>query len=167
MSYQLDQSGKIEVTQKKSVISYSNSDYGTVILNPKDKRLIQKYLRSIGLSGLFVYQIFSICIFKLIYNFKLRGTILVDTEYPGKSNLIRDYVVRLLSYVNWDEKVNLMFGFIGKKSRAHKIAIKYYRMYRSPFSIRVYNIKISDIADELVKINPKNKRPDILQAFKS
>ena len=152
MSYQIDQSGKVEVTQKKSAISYSNSDYGTVILNPKDKRIIQKSLRLAGLSRVYVYQIFSICLFKLIYTFKLKGAILVDTEYPGKNDLIKNYVIQMLSYVNWEEKISLTFGFVGKKSSAHKTAIKYYRIYRSPFSARVYNMKINDVVNELVKI---------------
>lgn len=59
MSYQIDQSGKIEQTSKVTVIALSNSKQASIILKAKDKRDLQGIFRQAGKPKVFTIQVFS------------------------------------------------------------------------------------------------------------
>ena len=134
MRIEIDQSGKIENTSKNTVIAFSNGKSGSIFISAKDKREIQKIFRRIGKPKIFIYRTFAILIFILIKNnLKEIDTITIDEEYPGKGNLIKDYLIREIRKVNPHfYSGNILFKRIGKKSNAHSFGYLTYKGKISP-----------------------------------
>ena len=63
MRIEIDQSGKIENTNKNTIIAFSNNKFKSIFISAKDKREIQKFFRRIGKPRIFVYKTFAILIF--------------------------------------------------------------------------------------------------------
>lgn len=53
MNIEIDQSGKIENTNKDTVIAFSDDTCGSILIKAVDKREIQKIFRDIGKSRIF------------------------------------------------------------------------------------------------------------------
>ncbi|MDP3244148.1 MAG: hypothetical protein Q8M83_00635 [bacterium] len=124
MIIEIDQSGKIESTNKKTVIAFSNGKNGSICISAKDKKMLQQFFREIGKPRVFVYKVFTILIFLLIKrNLAEIGTITIDKEYPGWEHLIKDYLLREIRRTKYAfESHQVVFMEVGKHSRAHKIA---------------------------------------------
>ena len=138
MKYQIDQSGKIEQTNKITIIAFSNSKYGSIRLKAKDKRYLQDIYRQAGKTKSFTLQIFSALLYLLFERFKLEKTsVTVDKEYPGHEALIRSYLIQLSSkrrkiILSPDE---IRFGLVGKGSNVHGVASKAFKLNRADFSV--------------------------------
>ena len=146
MRIEIDQSGKIEDTNKNTVIAFSNSKSKSIFISAKDKREIQKFFREIGKPRIFIYKTFAILIFLLIKNnLKEINEIIIDEEYPGKENLIKNYLLQEIrkTRLNFCPD-DILFRQIGKKSGAHSACYLAYIGEISP------NKKIK--ARELLKI---------------
>jgi len=103
MKIQIDQSNKIEQTNKDSVIGFSNNIFGSVLMRAKDKREVEKIFKRTGKSKIFIYKLFAILIFILIKeHLKKIDEIAIDTEYPGKDNLIKSFLMREIEKVRPD-----------------------------------------------------------------
>lgn len=125
MQIEIDQSWKIEDTNKKSVIAFSNSTSASLLISAKEKKAIQQLYRQAGKPEIFVYRLFSVLIFILVKDYLEQvDSIVVDTEYPGKEALIKDFILQLIwKYKDPSfNKNKLWFKQIGKRSRAHKVA---------------------------------------------
>jgi len=124
MIIEIDQSGKVENTSKDTVIGYSNNRYGSIIIKAKEKRAVQKVFRSINKRRVFVYRVFLILIFLLIKkDLKKIDMVIIDREYPGKSNLIKHYLLQEIRKIHPAfSKESIMFKEIGKRSKAHYVA---------------------------------------------
>lgn len=137
MKYQIDQSGKIEQTEKNTVIAFSNGKNGSIKLKAKDKRYLQNIYRQAGKPRSYILQVFSALLYLLFEKFKIEKIgIIIDKEYPGSDNLIRSYLIQL---VDKKGKIKLSsedirFGSIGKGSNAHGIASKAFKVNRADFS---------------------------------
>ena len=59
MKIEIDQSGKIENTNKHTYLAFSNHQHFVLKINSVEKRKLQKYFRSIGKSKLFIYLTFA------------------------------------------------------------------------------------------------------------
>jgi len=59
MTYQIDQSGKIEQTEKYTVLALSNENHFAVILSAKNKRRLQEMFRILGAPRLFIDYVFA------------------------------------------------------------------------------------------------------------
>lgn len=116
MKYYIDQSGKIEDTAKDTVIAFSNSQIGAVILSAKDKRRLQEMFRRTGEPQLFVDYVFSALLILLLKPLKVNNVI-VDLEYPGHTKII-DFLV------STEIMIDIEWKCIGKSSQAHDIAYK-------------------------------------------
>lgn len=134
MKIEIDQSGKIEKTNKDTVIAFSDDYFSSILILAKDKREIQKIFRKIGKSRVFIYKLFAILIFLLIKkHLKKIDQIIIDVEYPSWGHLIKDYLVKEIKRVKPDFKPeNISFKLIGKRSKAHLIAIEVARKKMSP-----------------------------------
>lgn len=124
MKIEIDQSGKIENTNKDTVIAFSNSISSSILIKAKNKREIQNAFRQAGKRMVFVYRLFAILIFILIKKHipKIQQ-IIIDTEYPGKSSIIKNFLLQEIRKIAPSfRKDNIMFMQIGKKSRAHYLA---------------------------------------------
>lgn len=137
MRYQIDQSGKIEQTNKVTIIAFSNRKHGSIKLAAKDKRYLQSIFRHAGKSKSFILQVFSALLYLIFEKFKLEKTmVIIDKEYPGHEVLIKSYLIQL---ANKRGKIKLFpdelrFGLIGKGSNAHGVASKAFRAKRADFS---------------------------------
>jgi hypothetical protein len=128
MKIEIDQSGKIENTNRLSVVAYANGFCKTLLITARDKKSILTVFRKIKQPRVFISKVFAAAIFLLIKDdFKLIDDIVIDNEYPGHENVIRLY---LREYFNKNEfhseKINIYFRSIGKKSKAHDAAWKAY-----------------------------------------
>jgi len=124
MRIEIDQSGKIENTSKNTIIAFSNGEFKSIFISAKDKREVQKVFRSAGKQKVFIYRIFAILIFLLIKDrLKRIHCIVIDEEYPGKSVLIKSFLLLEIRKINPRfPKENISFQKIGKKSRTHFLA---------------------------------------------
>ena len=117
----IDQSGKVENTELRTVIAYSNDINKSIEISSSEKRKIQKLFRSVAKPNIFVYKTFS-CLIYLLVKDDLRRIceIVVDREYVGKEGLIKLYLARLIKREEESFDSSLIsFAEIGKKSHAH------------------------------------------------
>lgn len=123
MAYQIDQSNKIENTNKHTVLAISNHKEYAILITAKTKRKIQETFRKQGKPRLFVLKVFSAGIVILIQNSSLgpNEQIIIDKEYPGKEELLQKMIRNILLQVN-KKSPEILFKQIGKKSNAHLIA---------------------------------------------
>lgn len=121
MTYQVDQSGKIEDTAKDTVLAYSNEIQHSILIPRKVKRQLQEAFRRCGMTRMFVYSLFSVGIFYLIKDLKVATHIVVDIEYPGKETVIIQLVSNILKASNKPSH-QLVFERIGNRPRVHYAA---------------------------------------------
>jgi len=122
MKIEIDQSGRVEYTSHKTVIadSLGNCLYVTTLT----KKIIQELYRKAKIPRIFVYEFFALLISLLIKEtFSKTQTYIIDTEYPGKSDLIERHILkfckRLIPKLNPDQ---ISFGTIKEGSKSDKTA---------------------------------------------
>ncbi len=118
MKYQVDQSGKIENTEKPTVIAVCNHITLTIIIPAKIKRQFQEICRRDGLTRLYVYVMFSIGLGLLLTELKAKSKVIIDTEYPGKEKLIKN----LIEIFMGKQKTDIDFARIGNRPKVHYVA---------------------------------------------
>src|SRR3989344_1701383 len=136
MKYQIDQSGKIEQTNKITVIAFSNHKSGSISLASKDKKILQEIYRNANKPKMFAIQVFATLVFLLIRKYKLDSqTITIDKEYPGYENLIKSYIFQLIrkSIITNSNNLVISFQTIGKSSGAHEVANKCFKKGKTDF----------------------------------
>lgn len=124
MRIEIDQSGKIENTSKNTIIAFSNGVFKSILIRATDKRKIQKIFRESGRARIFVYRLFAVLIFVLIKkHIKTINQIVIDEEYPGKSGVIKNFLLQEIRKVqpNFSKEI-VSFQRITKKSKAHYLA---------------------------------------------
>ncbi len=119
--YQIDQSGKIEQTNKNTVIAYSNGTKYAILIHARLKRQIHEIFRLHGFTSLSTYYLFSVGVFYLLESLKERSEIIIDTEYPGKDRIIKSFVTSLLEK-NKEFEHEINFARIGNRPPAHYAA---------------------------------------------
>jgi len=121
MRIEIDQSGKIENTNRKTVVAFSNSRSGAIVILSKDKKIIQKYFRSIKKPRVFIYVTFVALIYLLVKNVvSAHDQIIIDREYPGYEKLIVKSIKNLLNV----DGLSIDIAQIDRKSSAHDLAWK-------------------------------------------
>lgn len=122
MSYQIDQSGKIEQTNRHSVIALTNGDARTVLLKKKEKRKLQEVFKIAGQQKYFPYLVFAVLIALAVKELRLKHTVLIDQEYFGHHQIIEQHIILYLNILEAKTIPPFEFGHVGKLSRAHQIA---------------------------------------------
>ena len=119
LNLKIDQSGRIEYTSHDSVIAFSNSKKKAVIIKARDKRELQKRFREAGKSNVFVFRLFALLIFFLLKDEQF-GEIVIDIEYPGRGDLIKNYLLHDFKRIGREVKAeNIRFQPVGKSCEAH------------------------------------------------
>lgn len=140
MAIEIDQSGKLEQLDTDTVVAYSNDINAVLYIKAGTKRKIVQHLRTTLIPRKDLYPIFfAILIFLLIKSIKAQITIIIDEEYTGKNDVIKETLEKLLLKQfkeNW--KGAIRFGQIGKHSPAHTLAWKNHRQ-KSHAEIRKIN----------------------------
>lgn len=132
MNIEIDQSGKVEQTDKDTVLAFSNGKSFTVKIKASTKRRLQEIYRRMGTPRLFVINTLSTLIFILIKDYlKDIKEITIDVEYAGKQKLITEFLKELITRHKYlVPEIN--FQLIGKHSKAHQKAIEVFRKKSKP-----------------------------------
>lgn len=122
MTYQIDQSNKIEQTERDTVIAISNELKLTFILKRQDKRLLQKIFKIRGKKNFFPYITFAALLALLLKEVAPVEKVIIDREYIGYENLIHQHIIQYLKHLGFYRHLAIEFKQIGKTSPAHSLA---------------------------------------------
>ena len=125
----IDQSGKLEDTNKPTAIAFSNGKYKSLLISAKAKRQLQEIYRKQGKPKMYVFRTFGILIYipvkAELYQI---SDMVVDLEYKGREDLIKDTFFQALKIDNKKFlKSRFNFALVGRNRMCHKVAINVYR----------------------------------------
>lgn len=139
MRVEIDQSGKLEDTNRLTVIALSTGK--TIGIIAREKQALQKYFRQINKRRQYIYKTFAILVFLIIKSGEKLDEIVIDREYPGQEPLIKSYLLELLRSVDYPiHKRSIIFRSIGKKSMAHALAYKAFQNKRAQIHVKTKDI---------------------------
>ncbi len=125
MKVEIDQSGKIEDTNRDTVIAFANGRRRAVLITSKTKRRLQEVYRQIGQPRVFVINTFCAGLALLLKKeLKSGDIVLIDEEYSGYEQLIEALLRKMLGEKH---DPNISFMQVGKSSPAHILAVSVYR----------------------------------------
>lgn len=129
MPIEIDQSGRIEETQRNTVIALAGKNFSfSALFKRTIKRKIKKIFQLQGKPKLFAIRTFACVLVLLIKKTKIKPQLLIiDVEYPGHEQTIKDIIWQYLGY-----KPEIKFKKIGKNSPAHKKAYFTYKRKLKP-----------------------------------
>jgi len=119
MKYEVDQSVKVEQTNRNTIIAIANDKYAyTLKIDSKIKQSIQKYFNKIKKPKMFAVYLFTAGLIVLIKKSKIQNSVaIIDLEYYGYNKIIENELNK-----NINQKLEFRFSRIGKKSPAHNLA---------------------------------------------
>ena len=126
MTYQIDQSGRIEQTNLNTILAITNKNKQIVIIfNRKNKRILQSIFRNQRKIRMFTILTFSALIAILIKKSAIgRNNILIDHEYLADEDFIKEHILQYLQKLKVYKIPKIEFGHVGKTSFAHELAAK-------------------------------------------
>lgn len=131
MAYQIDQSGKIENTNRSTIVALANGKKITIKISAREKQKLLAGLKKLEWPKTnYVYKVFATLIFLLIRDEKI-GILEVDREYFGHESVIKDILIHLYNKQNL-RMPEVTFVLVGKKSNAHKIALATFQSTLKP-----------------------------------
>lgn len=145
MQCEIDQSGKVEQLNTHTVIGCANKESVSIKVSAAVKRkLIRQLRKSLVPHKDLIPIVFAVLTFLVLKTLKqLPGIIVIDEEYTGKENTIKETLQKLISrYTKNRWQGYIRFKRIGKSSPAHKLAWKIHSLKKSA---QVKNIKETDI----------------------
>lgn len=153
-TYQIDQSGKIEQTNRQTIIALANGKKKTVKISSTEKQKLIKTIMELDKpKKKYVHRIFAALLFLLLRGEEIKEPIMIDKEYFGHEADIKNILLQLFEK-HRSKSPEIEFGFVGKKSPAHDSGIKVFRKEGRPTVI----VKAKDILEVLygeVKISNK------------
>lgn len=130
MKVEVDQSWKIERTNKDTIIAFSDRKKASVRLKAKIKRAAFVYLEEkFGRTKLNILRIFAAGTVLLLARATLKGELelVIDQEYPGHEEEIKSMLVEFGRKLNLSLKRDMIsFSLIGKDSGAHFLSYGVY-----------------------------------------
>ena len=133
MHIKIDQSGKVEDTRVNTTLAFSDGKRKTILIDRREKRELQKIFRQNNKGHVFIFKTFAILIFLLIKdNLMEIQHISIDLEYLGKDYLIKDYLLTMIRKYRSFDKRDIVFTKVGRKTKAHELAINVYRKHIKP-----------------------------------
>lgn len=121
--YQIDQSGKIEQTERNTVIACTNEEQFTILLKKGEKRKLQKVFRAADMQKLFPYLTFATLISILLHKLSPKHKVIVDREYMGHEDFIEERIEVYVAQLG-GKLPPLSFGHVGKLSKAHQLGYR-------------------------------------------
>jgi len=124
MRIEIDQSWKIERTNRDTIIAFSNKEKGSLRIPAKVKRAAFVYLEEkFGRTKLNIFRIFATGIVLLIAKSKIKVSnteIVIDLEYPGHDEEIISMMVGFGRKIGLNfDATSIHFARVGKESPAH------------------------------------------------
>jgi len=135
MQVEVDQSGKIGQTNVDTVLAFSNGRSYSILIPRKVKQACLHELRRRNFSPQAAYtRFFAVALYLLLRNHIHRIDLsVIDEEYPGKSETIREHLVNYFRRRGVHiEGTRIGFRHIGKRSGAHHLALAVFRGKRQP-----------------------------------
>lgn len=119
MRYQVDQSGRIEETNRDTIIGIaSKKNSFTLRISARLKRQLLEIFRRQGKPKVFPMVVFGIVVGLAIKRSKFNVSDLdIDIEYPSHNHLIKGFIGSVV-----EKEISYRFKSIGKKSKAHYVA---------------------------------------------
>ncbi len=125
MHYEIDQSGKIEDTNKDTILAMSNGKKFAIKINARTKRQLQEFFRKKGKPKVYVYDVFAVGVYFLLKPYlKERSVVIVDKEYWGYEKRIGFVILSCVKKDRMILKLDIVFELIGKNSPAHLLALE-------------------------------------------
>lgn len=121
-TYQIDQSGKIEQTERNTVIALVNRTEFAAILKKAEKRELQRVFKTLNMQRFFPTLTFSALIALILHNVSLKNKVTIDKEYFGHEQFIEKHVIVYLEFLGTKMLPTISFGHVGKLSNAHQYA---------------------------------------------
>jgi hypothetical protein len=124
---EIDQSIKIEQSQRATALAFSNSQARALLIPARVKQAALRRLRQIGLTGSrATLWLFAAAIYLLVCNHLWQVTrIVIDVEYQGHEDDVRlmllNFIRRRFSHY---PAQRITFRLVGKTSRAHALAFR-------------------------------------------
>ena len=127
--YEADQSNKIECVSDTALALSNDEDY-TIRIPAREKQAAMAYLtyRRQGSRKLNYLRLFAVALYYLLQELPPGERVTIDMEYTGHEHNIRSMLLNLLwrDDPNFDAE-NIAFGYVGKKSSAHRKALAVYQ----------------------------------------
>lgn len=129
----IDQSGRIEETNRASIIALADKKRSfTLKITANLKRKIQSIFREKGKPKVFPIIVFATAVYYAIEKSRYRFDILIiDNEYPGHNPAIKNIILQHYRD-NKRKEPEIYFSSIGKNDPAHIVAIETFRGKRKP-----------------------------------
>lgn len=127
--YEVDQSNKIECSGYTALALTNDKDY-TIRISGREKWAVMAYLtrRRRGSRKFNRLRLFAVALYYLLQELPAGEQVTIDTEYTGHEQDIRSMLLNLLWRDDPDfDADRITFGYVGKKSPAHKMALAVYR----------------------------------------
>ena len=142
MKFYLDQSIKIENTQKASYICISNHQVVSCKISARDKRELKLFFRKLNKPLIFKLFTFSVMCAHIIIKSQAKN-ITIDDEYTNHRRNIKSFIIQVLSIYNHPLlSENINFQSIGKNNQAHVQAYQAYKLNRTNLTINAQQIII-------------------------
>lgn len=133
MSFQIDQSIRIEDTRRATFVCIANDAVSCSSISAVEKRLLEVYFKKINRPLIYKLFTFSVLCAKVIYVVKASHAT-IDEEYVGHRRNIKSFIKQLMAIHNAPH-CDIYFDSIGKKSKAHLEAYKAYKTNKRGIAI--------------------------------
>jgi hypothetical protein len=120
MKVEVNQSNKIEQTNKDTIIGLADDETFTILIKAKIKRKLQEEFKKQGKPGLFVYRTFIAGVILALRHAQLKNLtrVVIDEEYYGKERLLKSMFLEI--WGRYFTKIpEICFERIGRKSKVH------------------------------------------------
>jgi len=122
MNIEINQSNKVEQTNKDTIIGLSNEKSFTILIKRKIKRKLQEEFRKQGKPRLVVYRTFIAGVVLLLKYAQIKNLsqVVIDEEYYGKDKMLKSMFLEMWSrfFIKIPE---VSFRRIGKKAIVHNV----------------------------------------------
>src|SRR5258708_3415368 len=137
MQAELDMSGRLEETNRPTVLALANGVTATLRISGKDKQVIIRSLKKLKPDWdktLIHVLLFATLVSILVrHDAKRLDRVIIDPEYVGYEPVIKNRILQLLQRRQITlESEQIVFHHIGKKSPAHTAAINVFRGKAKP-----------------------------------
>jgi hypothetical protein len=132
---EIDQSGRIEVPTEDTALGFSDDRQAAILIPAAVKRNCSGQLRAQGVRPKMIsIRMFAGGLFLLMENYlNQMESVTIDQEFPGWEAEIKGLLLKHIRQRVPDfASENIVFGQIGRASRAHQVAWRTYRGERVP-----------------------------------